>query len=417
MKHGLLLGVLMGLFFITVSADKAFAQDKDLYSFNVEEFEKKSWEWSGEFRLLGTNKTYNKNSVLHPLKFPDDEIDQSQEVELQLYLESRWDWDWSRFFVSGEASVIRSSLEENDDETSFLSEGYLQLNLFDPQSFEIGKRLLRWGKGYAFNPVALMERVKNPEDPEASREGLWITQGILIPGGFSIFENTSVTLVYLPIREEINEDYQTRYEYDNVWGMKLYGLIGTTDFDLYLVEWTETSETDLGIDFATNITPSFEVHGELAVFDTTESTEQQTLIGLRYLTENEITLIVEGFNDSSGLTYNESKELYQLIEVSPADKAKPYLSQIQQKKTLNRNYGYLKISIKEPFDWLYFTPSFTWLGNLDDRSSSNALQLVYAPSDNLSYQLVLQYLEGEKYSQFGENTVKNKVELSASYDF
>lgn len=33
---------------------------------------------------------------------------------------------------------------------------------------------MRWGKGYAWNPVGFVERPKDPNDPELAREGYWM---------------------------------------------------------------------------------------------------------------------------------------------------------------------------------------------------------------------------------------------------
>jgi hypothetical protein len=406
----------LGLVSLLVQPGLSQAQDDNLYSFDVEEFTKKTWEWKGGISVSGTEKIYNKDSVIYPVKF-QDETTQSEEGELNLSLESRWDWDWSRLFLSGEATALRSSISDNDDESSYLAEAYWQLSVLDPHNLEIGKRLLRWGKGYAFNPVALMERAKNPEDPEASREGLWIVQGIAIPGAFSFFDSSSLTLVYLPIREDVNDDYQIGVVEENTWGLKVYFLIGLMDIDLYLVERTEAEEMDWGLDFATNITPSFEVHGEFAVRESTESADSSALLGMRFISESEITWIAELYQDSAGLTESEARDLYELIDSSPPSRIKPYLAQIQQKKTLTQHYGYIKASIKEPFDWLYFTPSFSWLGNLDDASSNNTIQLTYSPSDNWTYQFSWQHLTGGEYTQYGESLVMDKLEIALNYSF
>ena len=415
MNHRHPLFALLTLVLLLFSANWAAAKDDELYSFDVKEFEKKTWEWKGELSLRGAMKSYRTESVLYDIKFADDMESQSQEGELQLYLESRWDWGWSRLFLSGQASVLRSSLPDSDDESSFLSETYLQVASFDPHTIEAGKRLLRWGKGYAFNPVAFLETPKNPEDPEASREGLWVAQGVLITGGFSLFENSSVTFVYLPLREKINEEFRPDLIEEDFWGIKWYGLIGTTDIDIYLVKRIEAEETDWGVDFASNLTTNFEIHGEFATRDTSQTSEQQSLIGLRYLTENEITWIFELFHDSSGLSYNESQELYKTIGNSSPTKAKRYLPLIQQKRTISRNYQYLKISIKEPFNWLYFTPSLISLVNLDDGSSNSGVQMSYAPGDNWSFQLLVQQLSGGQYTQYGENLAANNLEMNFAY--
>ncbi|MCP4752641.1 MAG: hypothetical protein GY866_17280 [Proteobacteria bacterium] len=407
----------LGIVVLGFSPDRISAQDDDLYSFDVEEFAKKTWEWKGEISAAATAKTFNKDSPLYPVKFPGGDHDRSTEFNLQLSLEGRWDWEWSRLYLAGEANVQRSNIEDSDDENTWLREGYWQISKLDPHNVEIGKRLLRWGKGYAFNPVAFLERAKNPEDPEASREGLWIVQGIWIPGGFSVFDNRSVNLVYLPVREDLNDDYQTAFETDNYWGLKLYALIGTTDIDLYYVQKMEQKESDWGFDFAVNITSNFEVHGEYADINAEESDYRTTLLGLRYLTENEVTWIVERYRDSSGLTKDESKVLFESIESSSPPAAKKILSRIQQNKTLNRNYGYVKASVKEPFDWLYFTPSMAWLVNVDDSSHNMNIQLAYAPGDNWGFQVSWQLLAGDTYTQYGENVVANKTVVDINYNF
>ena len=392
------------------------AQDEDLYSFEVDEFTKKIWEWKGFVSFTATNKTYNKDAVTYPIKIKNDESD-SQEYELILGLESRWDWDWSRLFLIGEINAIRSSISENDEDDSVLQEAYWQLAGLEPHNFEVGKRLLRWGKGYAFNPVALMERTKNPEDPEASREGLSTTQGIWITGALAGFETTSINLVYLPIREDLNDDYQSSVEEDDIWGLKLYALIGTTDIDIYAVNWDQEKVTQWGIDFATNLSVNFELHGEYVTSKYEDYNRNESLLGLRYLTDTDVTWIAEVYSDSEGLTADESKTLYENIENSSGIKAQSYLSQIQQRKTINQNYGYIKVSVKEPFNWLYFTPSLTWLGNLDDQSSNVSTQMSYAPSDNWTILLTWQHMAGSQYTQYGENVVQDKLALMTSYSF
>jgi hypothetical protein len=395
----------------------ALAEGDDLYSFNADEFTKKNWEWKGEVTITGTGKQFYQSSKIYPIRFPDEAETKSQEFDAQVVINSRWDWGWSRFYLNGDAWVTRSYISDFDDEDVFLREGYWQLSEYDPHSLEIGKRLLRWGKGYAFNPVALLERAKDPENPEASREGLWLVQGIWIPGAMLGFDSSSLTLIYLPERDNINQDYQLDNNDENAWGLKLYALIGTTDIDLYYVTRAESDETNLGADFASNIMPNFEVHGEVA--NTTSPGEDYylALLGLRYLTENEVTWIVEGYHDSSGLTREESISLYESARILPPSKAISVLRQLQQQKTINRNYGYVKASVKEPFDWLYFTPGISWLGNLDDESYNIISQLSYEPSTNWTFQAYWQYFSGSENSQYGEGLVKDKLEVAVSYAF
>jgi len=409
------LWIIVGTVFGWVTAPVIRAEET--YSFDVEEFTKKTWEWHGELSAAGTMKDYNQDSALYPVKFPQDNPSGANEAEWRLSLESRWDWDWSRLWLSGEAGVLYSSLPDSHEDSFWIGEAYWQIAEFEPHNLEIGKRLLRWGKGYAFNPVAFLERPKNPEDPEVGREGLWLVQGVWITGPLGPLSNSSLTLVGLPLGEAVNDDFRSQAVEETVWGFKFYGLTGTLDLDLYWVNWPESGETDRGIDFAANLAANFEVHGEGALRETTTADDWRLMLGLRYLTEQEVTWIAEWFHDSAGLTADESAAIFETIRHQPAVTVKPYLSLVQQQKTINRNYGYVKVSVKEPFNWLYFTPSLSWLGNLDDHSANTALELAYAPGNNWSYNILGQTLTGSRYSQYGENPVAAKLELTAVFSF
>lgn len=408
--------IFLSILFITGIVITVPAQDDDLYSFDIEAFEKKIWEWKGAVTLTAVNKSYNQNSVIYPIKITDERTD-SQSFETSLEIESRWDWEWLRLFLSGKASGLQSTTTENNDQDAVLREAYWQFALFDPHNIEIGKRVLRWGKGYAFNPVALIERVKNPEDPEASREGLWIAQGVFFTGSLLGFETTSLNLIYLPIGDDVNYDYKEDIPEEEMWGLKLYGLTGTTDINLYGVLWTKNDITQWGVDFASNLKENLAIHGEYAATQTEENHNHEALVGLRYLTESDITWIVEFFHDSNGMDSDESEDNYKQIESGSPVVAKTYIAQLQQNKTISQNYGYLKASVKEPFDWLYFTPSVTCLNNMDDGSSNYMTQLAYAPSENWSLAFTWQHLDGDQFSQYGENLTRDKIELELVSNF
>lgn len=55
------------------------------------------------------------------------------------------------------------------DEQSRLFEGYASLKPSPSLAVDIGKKVVKWGKGYAWNPVAFVDRPKNPEDPPRRR--------------------------------------------------------------------------------------------------------------------------------------------------------------------------------------------------------------------------------------------------------
>ena len=51
------------------------------------------------------------------------------------------------------------------DEDTRLFEAYLSVKPSPAFIVEAGKKVMKWGKGYAWNPVSFIDRPKNPEDP------------------------------------------------------------------------------------------------------------------------------------------------------------------------------------------------------------------------------------------------------------
>lgn len=105
------------------------------------------------------------------------------------------------------------------------------------------------------------------------------------------------------------------------------------------------------------------------------------LLGLRYLTEADTTYIVEYYRNGPGFSEAETRDFFMFTQdaVDNFD-AIGSQTQLQQARMLSRagyahqtpgrDYLYLRVSQKEPFDILYFTPSIVSIVNLDDRSFS-----------------------------------------------
>ena len=66
-------------------------------------------------------------------------------------------------------------------------------------TIEAGKRALRWGKGYAWNPIGFVERPKDPNDPELAREGFVMADGDLIFNRAEPLQTIAFTPVLLPV--------------------------------------------------------------------------------------------------------------------------------------------------------------------------------------------------------------------------
>jgi len=82
-----------------------------------------------------------------------------------------------------------------------------------------------------------------------------------------------------------------------------------------------------------------------------------------------------------------------------------------------RQYLYLRVNQKEPFDILYFTPAITAIVNLEDGSTSLVPELLYTGITNLELRLRTFFLAGGRLSDFGEKPNDLKLELRVRYYF
>src|SRR5918994_6945084 len=81
------------------------------------------------------------------------------------------------------------------DEQSRLFEGFASLKPSPSVALDLGKKVVKWGKGYAWNPVAFVDRPKNPEDPEEALEGFYLGSATLIRS----FDGPLKTVAFTPV--------------------------------------------------------------------------------------------------------------------------------------------------------------------------------------------------------------------------
>lgn len=152
------------------------------------------------------------------------------------------------------------------------------------------------------------------------------------------------------------------------------------------------------------------------------------LAGIRYLTEFDLTSIVEYYHNGLGYTEDEMERFYQRVAAGEAQwissGSDAILDQVRQlankgysRPNPGRDYLYARFSLKEPFDLLYFTPALTAIINLDDQSSSVTPELTYTGITNWEVQLRWIVLLGDDLSEFGEKQNSNKLELRLRYFF
>jgi hypothetical protein len=400
-------------------------------TFDVSAFEKKAFEWTGFVELRPEKQSLRRDSVGYQLLYPGETRSTADRLGAAAEVSGILRHKSLSYNFTGHASSINEPRGTTSD--SRMYENYVSWQA-DPTSVaEIGKRTLHWGKGYAFSPVAFLERPKDPSDPELAREGFLMATGSLVRSFDGPLQTLTLTAAFVPTTSDLNPDFGAP-GYNNP-AFKLYGLILDTDVDLIYAA-PGSRGPRLGFDFSRNLGSNLEIHGEWArstdatrlLLTPGNSLATQTrsydsyLLGLRYLTERDMTILFEYYSNGGGYSMDEMSQFYDLVRASATNAALTQAaaraaSQGYIQPNAMQNYVYLKLSQKEPFDILDFTPSVTLIANTDDHSYSLIPELLYTGVKNLELRLRLALNSGNASTEYGEKAVQSRVELRARYFF
>ncbi len=398
--------------------------------FDVSGYEKQAFEWKGYAELRPEEQLLRRDSAGYLLQFPGETRTTLERASAAAEISGTLRYESLSADFTGHASYLRDSRGEASD--ARLYEAYAGWHPGSRSGLEIGKRSLRWGKGYAFSPVAFLERPKDPTDPELSREGFVMAMGELVRSFGGPLQTLALTAVTLPTTWGLNSDFGPSGNVDVA--VKLYGLLLDTDVDL-LYTAPGSQDQRFGADFSRNLGSNLEVHGEwalstdaprmvIAANELVRETRGYSsyLLGMRYLTERETTLILEYFHRGGGYTETEMQRFFDLVKASANAPALFGLvaragSQGYNRPNAMRNYAYARVAQSEPFDILYLTPSLTALVNADEGSFSIIPEVLYTGFKNLELRLRVAVNRGEASTEYGEKPVESRVELRARYFF
>jgi hypothetical protein len=408
------------------------------YTFDVSETEKKPYHIGGYAELRPAVFGLDRDASLYKLKFYNrDEGSTLEEYNATLQLEGSLEKGIARLFVRTNTDY-KISYHGEDFKTTVL-EGFLSLKPSSSLTIDMGKKTLKWGKGYAWNPVAFVDRPKDPDEPDLNLEGFVVASADYIKSFPGPLKTVSFTPVLMPAYGDVNDDFGKTGHMN--FAAKLYLLLYDTDIDfIFLTGGSRTSR--YGMDFSRNITTNFEIHGEFAYINNfkksfidsngnnfeTRYDAKSGLIGMRYLTERDTTYILEYYRNGTGFSAGEMRDYFSFIKIA-YDTYVSTGSDASLKKAANitagnygrpnamRDYLYLRVSQKEPFDILYFTPSLTGILNMSDKSFSLSPEFLYAGITNLELRLKASFIFGDRFSDYGEKQNDYRVEFRARYYF
>jgi hypothetical protein len=437
-KHGSHHGIPEAVFFLTALLTFFSWCRAEEYSFDIAEIEKKPFHLGGYAEVQPTLFGLDNQSRLYRLKLYDrDEGSTLNQYDFTLQLDGSYEKGMAQVFARTNSRL--SHTYEGWSGKTDLYEGFLSLKPTSSFTMDAGKKTMKWGKGYAWNPVAFVDRPKDPDDPAQNLEGFYVVSMDYIRSFSGALKTLSFTPALIPVYGDMNQDFGEA-RHINV-AAKLYFLFLDTDIDLMLLSGGSKTGR-YGVDFSRNLSTNFEIHGEFAWIKDFEKSfidrngtlfEERSdvysyLLGVRYLSVLDTTYILEYYHDGTGFTEEDMKDYFFFIDTGyDAFLASGDDSLLQRAGRLTqgrygrmnpmRNYLYLRISQKEPFDILYFTPAITGIVNADDGSFSISPECLYTGITNLELRLKGTVLSGEAFSEFGEKQNDYRIELRARYYF
>jgi len=408
------------------------------YKFEASEFEKKPYRIGGYIEFYPVLFGLDKNSSLYKLNFYNRSAGgTTKQYNGNLQLEGSLEKGILRAYVKTFTNYTNSYQTEATKTTVF--EGKISIKPTDSFIAEAGKKTLNWGKGYAWNPAAFLDRTKDPNDPELSREGFIVGSLDFTKSLSGPLKTFSFTPVLIPVYSGVNDDFG---ELDHLnFASKFYFLLYDTDIDLmFLTGGSKT--TRYGMDFSRNLASNLEIHGEFSwindfkktITDSSGNTSQDRynainyLIGLRYLTEKDTTFILEYYHNGTGYNPKEMRDYFTFIDRTyemytskgnrtMLNKAINLASNAYGRINPAKNYLYLRISQKDPFDILYWTPAVTLITNVDDKSFSLMPELSYTGITNLEFRLRGGPIVGVRSSEYGEKQNDYRIDFRMRYYF
>jgi hypothetical protein len=413
------------------------------FTFDAAEFEKKPVELFGYFEQKEEALKLRSNSPAYQLAYPGQSGESGRSGLLRststLELGGRLNLD------SVVADLRTQSVYSYDpimlgSDSNKVMDGGVRWSAGPDLTLDVGKRVQRWGNGYAWNPVGFVERPKDPNDPQASREGFfmaggeWTTASLGEAGG--PISTMTFTGLVLPTNAHMNADYGAKADLNPA--AKLYLLALDTDID---VMWRGKGARpqSFGFDLSRNLSSALEIHGEWARTldaprlslgaDGLTTSERMNfnsyLLGLRYLTQGEVTWIGEYYRNGAGYSADQLDTYYQYLDYALGTSAAPALESRARalaqagygKPSPGLDYLYVKASVSEPFNWVYGAASLTVMSNLNDGSYQITPEISYTGFTNVELRARVIVLGGPPQSEFTEKASSSRLEVYARFFF
>ncbi len=342
--------------------------------------------------------------------------------------------------VSFQTDTLVQYLFQGWEEGTKLLQGLVSLKPGPNFTLEGGNKIFKWGKGYAWSPVDFVDLQKDPEDPTELRQGFTVLNAEWNQSFGGVLKNAALSTIAIPEYDHVNTNFGEPNHMN--FASKLYVLFYDTDID-FMVATGDSRTTRYGFDFSRNVTSNFELHGEWARINNFQLNTVDAqgmgsshewnaisyLLGLRYLTDQETTYILEYYRNGTGLSPHQFQDFvtfvnnsYKTFRATGNSSSLMRASKLAEKGPYGKpnpmgHYLYFRASQQEPFDILYLTPALTSIINLQDGSLVLIPEVTYSPVTNLELRFRTPVLIGANGTEYGEKQNNFRIEFRLRYYF
>jgi hypothetical protein len=420
---------------LLLAAAPALAQQPE-YPIAIPDLDPKPYSFGGFVEARPIAFWLDPEAALYGLRFVGEEKT-TRQYNARLQFDAGYRKGMASLFTRTVFDARQSRDGWDSGTTSY--EAYVSLKPSPSFTLDVGKKTLKWGKGYIWNPAAFLDRPKDPDDPALALEGFIVVSADYIKSFDGPLRTLSISPVLVPVYEHVNETFG-RTGRVNVAG-KLYLLLYDTDLDVMVLSGGSRPGR-VGVDVSRNLRSNLEVHGEYVVIPDARRLvldEAGRLVedagrafswvaGVRYLTASNTTFIVDLYRNGLGADEDEMRAYFSLARTASqaleenADAR--FLAAARRAgeagyagTTPMRDYLYARVSQPDAFDVLYFSVAVTGIVNLADGSASVVPEVTYKPRENLELRSQLGVLLGRRDTEFGEKQANVRLDVRARYYF
>ena len=376
-------------------------------------------EYGGSLGYQSSYYGINRDSYLNPrndiLELPS--VDNRIQIKLDL---QSWFGERLGFYLKDRISYLiekeKSSLENSLDEL------YLELNPSELLFFDLGKKNIAEGVGYAWNPTDFLTGSKESDQAEDTREKREERVGVICLKGEYFLPYLTLTAVVAPKLEQWGQRADTRAL------VKIYALI--RDFDFSLIAYAEEKKRPkLGLNFSSTIGESLEVHGETSLQQGTyryyvnqiapgyyefiqknresERLFPKVLVGGQYTLPDNTNIILEYYHNQGGYNFSEWRDYLEYLKFCGEryEDESLYVLYLLMGNTyftptnLRQNYLFLRFSRPDILD--LFEVSCNSIFNLDDIRCLINTKIDYQGMPDFSLYLLGNFFFGDGETEFG----------------